>query len=496
MDQQLDVLIVGAGISGIGAACHLTRECPDKSFLVLERRQAIGGTWDLFRYPGIRSDSDMYSFAYNFRPWHDTNILAEGPKIKKYVEETAAEYGVTDKIRFGRKVVRARWSSDEDLWTVEASDEATGATERYRAQFIVAATGYYDYDNPYRPTFPGEEDFAGPIVHPQLWPEDLDYAGKNVVVIGSGATAITLVPAMAGTAKHVTMLQRTPTYVVALPGVDPIAKGMYRAKLPASLVYKAGRARNIAIQRAFYQLTRMRPEVARHLVLGWMRSQTRGKVDMKHFTPPYNPWDQRICVAPGGDLFRELRSGRASIVTDTIERFTPHGIRLTSGEEIPADIIVTATGLQVRLIGDVDVQIDGQTVQSRDRVLYKGVMVEGVPNALIVIGYTNASWTLKADLAAEWFCRLIKHMDAHGHTKAVAYAEPGDHATDSIMGSALQSGYIKRADALIPRQGTRRPWKILNDYVRDAPALRRGRIDDGVLRFSRATRRALARTGA
>ena len=490
MDEHVDVLIVGAGISGIGTGCHLTRECPDTSFVILERRDAIGGTWDLFRYPGIRSDSDMYSFAYHFRPWHDTKILADGPKIKRYVEDTAAEYGVTDKIRFRRKVTRASWSSDESRWTVEATDEATGQTERYSAKYVVGATGYYSYDRGYRPEFPGEKDFKGTIVHPQFWPEDLDYRDKNVVVIGSGATAITLVPAMAGTAKHVTMVQRTPTYVVALPSVDPIAQNMYRAKLPGNLVYKVGRARNIAIQRGFYQLTRSRPEIARKLVLGWIRSQTRGKVDMKHFSPPYNPWDQRICVAPSGDLFRELRRGRASIVTDHIERFTSDGITLKSGEHLRADIIVTATGLQLELLGGVQADVDGEPVDPHDRVIYKGVMLEGVPNAMMILGYTNASWTLKADLAAEWFCRLIKHMDAKRYAKVVAIAEDTDRADESVMSTALQSGYVQRAESIMPRQGTRKPWKVLNDYVRDAPALRRGRIDDGVLQFSRAARRA------
>jgi cation diffusion facilitator CzcD-associated flavoprotein CzcO len=487
--EHVDVLIVGAGISGIGTGCHLTRECPQTSFLILERRDAIGGTWDLFRYPGIRSDSDMYSFAYHFRPWHDTKILADGPKIKKYVEETADEYGVTEKIRFRRKALRASWSSVENLWTVEAKNEQTGRAERYTARYLVGATGYYNYDAGFRPEFPGEKSFKGTIVHPQFWPEDLDYAGKNVVIVGSGATAITLVPAMAAKAKHVTMLQRTPTYIVALPSVDPVAKNMYRAKVPSSVVYKLGRARNIAIQRGFYQLTRSQPDVARRLVLGWIRSQTRGKVDMKHFTPPYNPWDQRICVAPSGDLFKELRRGRASVVTDHIETFTPTGIRLRSGEEIPADIIVTATGLQLQMVGGVEVEVDGEPVNIHDRVLYKGVMVEGVPNAMIVLGYTNASWTLKADLAAEWFCRLITFMAGKGYEQVVARAEPTDHAAESVMGAALQSGYIKRAESIMPRQGTRKPWKVLNDYVRDAPMLRRGRIDDGVLQFSRASDR-------
>ena len=489
MAQHLDVLIVGAGISGIGSACHLTRELPDKSYLILERRHAIGGTWDLFRYPGIRSDSDMYSFAYHFRPWHETRILADGDKIRHYVEDTAAEYGVPEHIRFGRKVTKASWSTEEGLWTVEATDEATGKTETYTATYLMGCTGYYNYDQGYRPQFPGEKKFKGTIVHPQFWPEDLDYAGKRVVIIGSGATAITLVPAMAETAAHVTMLQRTPTYVVSLPSIDPIAVNMQRAKVPTNVIYKVGRARNIALQRGFYQLTRSRPDLARKIVLSWIRSQTRGKVDMKHFTPPYNPWDQRICVAPSGDLFKVLRDGSASVVTDHIETFTATGIKLASGEELPADIIVTATGLQIQILGGVHVEVDGKPVSTHDTVLYKGVMVDGVPNAMIILGYTNASWTLKADLAAEWFCRLIEHMDAKGYTQVVANAQPGDRAEESVLGSALHSGYVKRADGVMPRQGTHRPWKVLNDYVRDAPALRRGRIEDGVLSFTKATSR-------
>jgi len=485
-DRHFDVLIVGAGISGIGAACHLTRECPGKTYRLLERRHAIGGTWDLFRYPGIRSDSDMYTFAYHFRPWGETKVLADGHKIKKYIEDTAAEYGVPEHIDYGRTVLTADWSSADAQWTVVAKDEASGKTETYTSRYLLGCTGYYNYDGGYRPFFPGEDRFQGQIVHPQHWPEDLDYAGKRVVIIGSGATTITLVPAMAETAGHVTMLQRSPTYIIALPDDDTIAAAMRKARIPEKVVYKVSRARNIALQRTFYQLTRRRPKVARKLVLGAVKRQLPPNVDIKHFTPAYNPWDQRLCVVPNGDLFKALRNGSASVVTDHIESFTEHGIKLKSGDELPADIIVTATGLDMQMMGGVHASVDGEPVVPRDRVVYKGVMLDGVPNAILVIGYTNASWTLKADLAAEYFCRVIRHMDEHGYTTVVAEAQPDDRTDESVMGAALTSGYIQRGNAVMPRQGRRKPWKVLNDYVRDAPVLRRGAIDDGVLKFGRA----------
>jgi len=486
VEHEVDTLIIGAGISGIGVACHLTRESPGASYAILERRQAIGGTWDLFRYPGIRSDSDMYSFAYHFRPWHETKILADGAKIREYVQATAAEYGVDEHIRFGRKVLRASWSSETGRWTVQATDENTGEVETYTSTFLLGCTGYYNYDAGYRPDFPGEDRFTGPIVHPQHWPEDLDYAGKRVVIIGSGATAITLVPAMADIAEHVTMLQRSPTYVVSLPTDDAVSARL-RKVLPSGVVYRLARTRNIAIQRAFYLLTRAQPAVARKLVLAAVQRQLGPNVDMRHFTPDYNPWDQRLCVVPNGDLFKVLRRGKASIATDQIETFTETGILLKSGEEIPADIIVTATGLAVQMLGGVEVLVDGVPAHAHDKVLYKGVMLDGVPNAVMVIGYTNASWTLKADIAAEYFCRLVNHMKAKGYTQVVARASASDRAETSVMGDALTSGYIQRGNAVMPRQGTRKPWKALNDYIRDAPMLRHAPIEDGVLQFSRTS---------
>ncbi|ULQ47645.1 NAD(P)/FAD-dependent oxidoreductase [Flagellatimonas centrodinii] len=484
-NNHFDVLIIGAGLSGIGAACHLVRECPKKSFAVLERREAIGGTWDLFRYPGIRSDSDMYSFGYSFRPWTEPRVLADGPSIRRYVNETAQEYGVDKHIRFGRKVLSADWSSALGVWTVEALDEQTGKAERYTAGFVIGCTGYYNYDAGYRPDFPGEKDFKGQIVHPQHWPETLDYKGKRVVVIGSGATAITLVPSMADTAEHVTMLQRSPTYILTVPAVDPIARNLQRL-LPSKLAYRLNRGRNIAINRLLYRMARARPKVVKRLLLGLVRKQLGGTIDMRHFTPHYNPWDERLCVVPNGDLFKALRSGRASMATDHIERFTKTGIQLKSGEHLDADIIVTATGLDVQMLGGVKMAVDGEPVQINQLLTYKGVLVEGIPNAAIVFGYTNISWTLKADIASEYVCRLLKHMDRKGYTRVVP-RDHGDNLTDDTVLGALSSGYIRRSADRLPRQGREMPWQVRQDYVRDAPMLRFGDIEDGCLEFVRGS---------
>ncbi|WP_183093696.1 flavin-containing monooxygenase [Nocardioides stalactiti] len=478
---EFDVLIVGAGLSGIGAAAHLVRETQGKTFAVLERRDAMGGTWDLFRYPGIRSDSDMLTFGYNFRPWVGTSVLADGASIKQYVIDTADEYGITEHIRFGRRVVKASWSSAQGRWTVEA--DVDGKREVYSAQFLVGASGYYNYDEGFQPDFPGAADFEGQIVHPQFWPEDLDYEGKRVVVIGSGATAITLVPAMAPRAGHVTMLQRSPSYIMAVPANDPVAVPLSKLRVPVGAVYKSGRTRNIVLQQAIYKLCRMQPAAARKVLLTAIRAQLGPDVDMKHFTPSYNPWDERLCVVPNGDLFRVLRKGQAHIVTDHIDHFDATGIQLKSGEHLDADIIVSATGLQIQLAGGAEIEVDGERVNTRDQLLYKGVLMEGVPNSLFVIGYTNASWTLKADLASEYFCRLINHMDENGHDQVVPVAEPDDRAETSVMGASMRSGYIQRGDAIMPRQGKRMPWLIRNDYFRDAPVLRRGKIADPALEF-------------
>ena len=482
-NNHVHVLIVGAGLSGIGMACHLRRDCPNRSYVVLERREAIGGTWDLFRYPGIRSDSDMFSFGYHFRPWTGDKVLADGPSIRRYVQETAEAYGVDRHIRFGRKVLDAAWSSDLGLWTVNVLNEATGKKEKYTAGFVVGCTGYYNYDAGYRPDFAGEQDFKGEIVHPQHWPEQLDYRGKRVVVIGSGATAITLVPSMAGEAAHVTMLQRSPTYILSVPSVDPLARNLQRL-LPSKLAYRLNRGRNIAINRLLYRMSRAKPKVVRRLLLGLVRKQVGNSVDMRHFTPSYNPWDERLCVVPNGDLFKALRSGKASMATDHIERFTETGIQLKSGEHLDADIVVTATGLDVQMLGGVKMTVDGEPVPVNQLLTYKGVLVEGVPNAAIVFGYTNIAWTLKADIASEYVCRLLNHMARKGYTRVVP-RDHGDHRTEDTILGALSSGYIRRSADRLPRQGSGAPWAVRQDYVRDAPVLRYGAIEDDCLEFQR-----------
>ena len=482
-NNHVDVLIVGAGLSGIGMACHLRRDCPNRSYVVLERREAIGGTWDLFRYPGIRSDSDMFSFGYHFRPWTGDKVLADGPSIRRYVQETAEAYGVDRHIRFGRKVLDAAWSSDLGLWTVNVLNEATGKKEKYTAGFVVGCTGYYNYDAGYRPDFAGEQDFKGEIVHPQHWPEQLDYRGKRVVVIGSGATAITLVPSMAGEAAHVTMLQRSPTYILSVPSVDPLARNLQRL-LPSKLAYRLNRGRNIAINRLLYRMSRAKPKVVRRLLLGLVRKQVGNSVDMRHFTPSYSPWDERLCVVPNGDLFKALRSGKASMATDHIERFTETGIQLKSGEHLDADIVVTATGLDVQMLGGVKMTVDGEPVPVNQLLTYKGVLVEGVPNAAIVFGYTNIAWTLKADIASEYVCRPLNHMARKGYTRVVP-RDHGDHRTEDTILGALSSGYIRRSADRLPRQGSGAPWAVRQDYVRDAPVLRYGAIEDDCLEFQR-----------
>jgi len=480
--QHFDVLIIGAGISGIGAACHLKRELPRKSFAILERRTAVGGTWDLFRYPGIRSDSDMNTFGFSFRPWTETRVLSDGPSIKKYLEDTAREYDVFRHIRFGTKVTSARFSRSDARWTIEAVNEQTGEKSVYAANFLIACTGYYNYDQGYRPSFPGEKNFKGQIIHPQQWPENLDYSGKKVVVIGSGATAVTLIPAMAPKTAHITMLQRSPTYIVSIPSNDNLS-AMLRRFLPASWVYQMARMRNIALQRLIYVLSKARPDAMRRLILAGAKRQLGDAVDIKHFSPRYNPWDERLCVVPDGDLFNALKSGEASVVTDEIETFTENGIKLKSGKELEADIIVTATGLNVELMGGVEVEVDGAKVPVPERLTYKAVLVEGVPNAAIIFGYTNASWTLKVDIACEYICRLLKHMDKN-HLRMVVAQAPADYKTeDTVMGS-LSSGYIRRAAHKLPRQGKSGVWKVTNDYLSDSAMFKLTPIADDALEFS------------
>ncbi|MFD0306272.1 flavin-containing monooxygenase [Streptomyces sp. NPDC127119] len=497
MEQQhVDVLVIGAGISGVSAACHVLRAVPGASLVVLERRARVGGTWDLFRYPGVRSDSDMHTFGFGFRPWHDARILAEGAQIRQYVEDTAAHDGVLERIRFRRRAIGADFSHATGRWTVEVEDESTGARESYSAGYVIGSTGYYDYDTPYRPRFPGEADYRGTLVHPQQWPADLDHTGRRVVVIGSGATAITLLPAMADDAAHVTMLQRSPTYVLGLPEIDPLTRVLQLLRAPARLTHRIARARNIALQRGSYVFCRRYPRLARRILLGLVRVRAGRDVDMRHFSPAYKPWDQRLCVVPGGDLFKVLRSRKASIATGHIDTFTADGIRLKSGEELKADIVVTATGLNVRLLGGMALTVDGRPVDVKDRVLYKAVLLEGVPNMSLVIGYTNASWTLKADLAADYTARLIAHMRREGHDVATPVASDGDRSAASVMGEALTSGYITRADEVMPRQGTRAPWRLWNSYYRDRAMLRDAPVEDGPLHFTTAGPQTSVRTPA
>jgi cation diffusion facilitator CzcD-associated flavoprotein CzcO len=481
--EHVDVLVVGAGLSGIGAACRLRTDAPDKTFALLEARDAIGGTWDLFRYPGVRSDSDMFTLGYPFRPWTGSTSIADGGSIRRYIEETAREYRVTDRIRFSHRVVSAEWSSDEGRWTVTAQRTDTGTTVRLTCSWLTVAAGYYDHDEGFRPRFPEEERFAGAIVHPQAWPEDLDVTGRRVVVIGSGATAITLVPSLTDRAAHVTMLQRTPSYVVSLPQRDPLATAL-RRRLPATRAYRIVRAKNVLLSTLMYQFSRRRPAAMKALLRkGLIRQLPAGYDVDTHFAPPYDPWDQRLCVVPDGDLFRALSSGRASIVTERIAGFTETGIRLESGAELPADVVVTATGLKVQPLGGMTLVVDGEKVDLAGRYSYKGMMFSGVPNLAMVFGYTNASWTLRADLINRYTCRLLRHLDTHGYVSATPVAPPDGRSAPFVD---LTSGYIQRALDQLPRQGSRAPWRVYQNYLRDRLLMGRGRLEDEGMTFQRA----------
>ena len=480
--EHVDVILVGAGLSGIGAAWHLQHRCPGRSWLILEAREAIGGTWDLFRYPGIRSDSDMFTLGYAFRPWTEAKAIADGPSILDYVRRTAAESGIDRKIRFRHRVKRADWSSAEARWTVEAVREDSGETVRLTCNFLHMCSGYYDYARGHDPAFPGQERFAGRIVHPQFWPQDLDYRGRKVVVIGSGATAVTLVPAMAEQAAYVTMLQRSPTYIVSRPSRDAIADTL-RKLLPAKLAYALVRWKNVLLQLLFFHLARKRPAKVKTKLLKLVRDELGDEYDVAtHFTPRYNPWQQRLCLVPDADLFVAIREGRASVVTDEIETFTEKGLKLASGAEIEADIVVTATGLKVQLLGEVAFTIDGAPCDFSRCLTYRGMMFSDVPNLAFSFGYTNASWTLKADLTALYLCRLLNHMAKTGCAVAVPRRDPGVEEAPFID---FTSGYVQRALAALPKQGSRRPWKLHQNYALDLAALRLGRVDDGTLAFLR-----------
>ena len=480
--EYFDVIIVGAGLSGIGAGVHLRQQCPGKTFAILEGRAAIGGTWDLFRYPGIRSDSDMHTLGYNFKPWKNPRAIADGPSIRAYVQEAAAEYGVIPHIRFKHLVRRLSWSSGDALWTVEADHD--GRAVLLTARYLMMCAGYYRYSAGYTPEFAGVSRFKGKLIHPQLWPEDLDYEGKRVVVIGSGATAVTLVPAMADKAAQVTMLQRSPTYMVSLPAADRVANWLRRL-LPLSLAYRLTRWKNVLLQLIFFNFARAFPGRTKKRLLDLIREQLGSEYDLAtHFTPQYNPWDERLCVVPDNDFFEAIKAGKVSVVTDHVASFTETGLRLQSGKELEADIIITATGLELQFVGGAELTVDERRIEIGKAVLYKGLMFSGVPNLASVFGYTNASWTLRADLLAEYFCRLINFMDAHGYVQA----RPKEHdpALPVEPLGNLTSGYFKRAADRLPRQGVKGPWRNPQNYAFDIFRFRFGAIKDNVLEFRRA----------
>jgi monooxygenase len=481
--EHVDVLIVGAGVSGIGTAYHLQAQRPGTSYAILEARAASGGTWDLFRFPGIRSDSDLQTFGYAFKPWTGEKAIADGAAILRYVRETARENGIDARIRYGHQVLRAQWSSAEARWTVEARRADSGETVRLTAGWLFAAGGYYRYDEGYTPPLPGAERFQGPIVHPQHWPEDLDYAGRRVLIIGSGATAVTMVPAMSADAAHVTMLQRSPSYVLAIPEQDAIANAL-RRWLGDRRGYALARRKNIWMQAAVYALSRRRPALVKRILRkGAARRLPEGYDVDTHFRPRYEPWDQRLCVVPDGDLFAAISAGRASIVTDRIETFTERGVRLASGGELEADVVVTATGLNLLAFGGVELVVDGQPVDLPATLAYKGMMLSGVPNFAYAIGYTNASWTLKVDLVAEHLCRLLGHLEAEGFDACVPDAAGAGSERRPLLDFA--AGYVQRAIDAFPRQGVGAPWQLSMSYAADVAVLRDGPVTDAALRFWR-----------
>jgi monooxygenase len=481
--EHLDVLIVGAGLSGIGAAYHLQAQSPQRSYAILEGRSTLGGTWDLFRYPGIRSDSDMYTLGYSFRPWTNPKAIADGPAILEYIRETAEMHGIDKRIRYNHRVERAEWSTRDARWTITVRDARSGETKQLTCNFLFMCAGYYDYEQGYTPNFPGRERFRGKVIHPQLWTNDIDYANKRVVVIGSGATAVTLVPELAKKAAHVTMLQRSPTYIVSVPARDKIAD-WFRAKLPSETAYSLTRWKNVLFFMAMYNYCRKFPDKAKQFLVGQVKKTVGDSVDVKkHFTPSYYPWDQRMCLVPDGDLFDAVRNGTASVVTDHIETFTETGIKLKSGNELEADIIVTATGLQLKFLGGLTVHIDGKSVQPSDTMVYKGMMCSDVPNLAFAVGYTNASWTLKCDLTSEYVCRLLNYMDKHGYKYCVPRRrDPGLREEPLID---FSSGYVQRAIHLLPKQGSFAPWKLYQNYALDRMMLRRTKVNDKAMEFAR-----------
>ena len=476
--EHTDVLVVGAGLSGIGAVCHLRRECPNKTVIILEARDRIGGTWDLFRYPGVRSDSDMFTLAYEFRPWRSTTAIADGPSILAYVTETAREFGVDRQIRFGHRVVRAEWCSETARWTVTA-DRGDAGEVKITCSFLYTCSGYYRYDEGYRPTFAGETDFTGPIVHPQHWPADLDVNGRRVVVIGSGATAVTLVPALAAQGAHVTMLQRSPSYIATVPSIDKTAVRLLR-RWPARVTYPLVRWKYVLTSMITYRLSRRQPEKMKALLRRGATARLPAGFDADtHLTPTYEPWDQRLCAAPDGDLFRAIRTGSADIVTDGVDRFTPGGVRLTSGRQLDADLIITATGLNLLAFGGMDLVVDDHPIDPAETIAYKGMMMSGVPNFCFTLGYTNASWTLKSDLVARYVCRLLRYLDRRGYRSATPKTPVfGRDQLAPLID--LRAGYVRRGGHRLPQQGPATPWRLHRNYLEDLWMLRWGPLTDGL----------------
>ncbi|QHS08814.1 NAD(P)/FAD-dependent oxidoreductase [Sinimarinibacterium sp. NLF-5-8] len=476
MNQPLDVLILGAGVSGVGMACRLTQEHPDKSFLILERRARIGGTWDLFRYPGVRSDSDMFTYGYQFKPWRDYRTLADGTSIRNYLGDTAGTFGIHDRIEYGLHCTAADWDSKTQLWTVTATDEASGETRHYQARFVVSAQGYYNYDHGYRPHFEGEENFKGQIIHPQQWPEELDYSGKKVVVIGSGATAVTLVPSMADKAAKVTMLQRSPTYIFSLPGWDKMTELLDRV-LPDGWSFSIARKRNEELWQATYKLCRRFPKVMRQVFEGQARYLLGKHYSAKDFSPKYGPWEQRLCAVPDANLYTAIKGGKAEVVTDHIDHFTPTGIALKSGKHLDADIIITATGLSLQTLGGMAVSVDGAAYNAGEKMLYKSVLMQDLPNFAWILGYINLSWTMKADMTSLYICRLLKYMDDRGLAAVTPRDTRNQQLPESIL-DMLNAGYVQRAKAILPRQGKAYPWFVRHNYQEDKKMMLHTAIDD------------------
>lgn len=477
-----DVLIVGAGLSGIGAAAHLQRRSPGRTYQILEMRESMGGTWDLFRYPGVRSDSDMHTLGFNFKPWKAQKAIADGPAIREYIHETADEYGVNPHIRYGNKVITAAWDSAAAQWTLEVKVKGKRQKQKLTCKWLHMCAGYYNYDHGYTPEFAGRDDFEGDIIHPQHWPEDYDYSGKKVVVIGSGATAMTVVPAMTDKAEHVTMLQRSPTYVVSRPAVDKMANNL-RKFLPGMMAYGITRWRNVLMQLFVYNQTRRRPERVKERLLDLARNELGPEMVEQHFSPTYNPWDQRLCLIPDSDLFKALNEKKASVVTDHIDHFTKDGIKLKSGEEVQADLIVTATGLDLQFVGGTEILVDGRAQTPNQLLNYRGAMVSNIPNLTTVFGYTNASWTLRADLTSEYMCKILNHMDRENYVEARPVADGVEPAADFLD---FSSGYVQRAVDRFPQQGQEAPWLITQNYARDIFLMRHGKLEDGALIFRRA----------